>query len=65
MFERKITLELTEREAESLESFIENNNAPCKDCSPDKNCGLHEKGVCIAQNMESILQKVRSNWVRL
>ena len=65
MLERKITLELTEREAQSLESFIEDHNAPCKDCSPDRNCNLYENGICIAKNMDSVLQKVRSNWIKL
>ena len=65
MLERKITLELTEKEAESLESFIETHNFPCKDCAPDINCNVYERGICIAKNMESILQKVRSNWVKL
>lgn len=55
-----VKLELTEREAESLESFITSHNAACEDCSPDIDCSVHKRGFCIAKNMDAVLQKLKT-----
>lgn len=55
----KVMLELTKREAQSLQSFIEEHNKPCDDCSPDTSCAIYERGFCIAKNMDAVLEKVR------
>ena len=51
-------LELSKREAMSLQSFIENHNRPCVDCSSDIDCGVYKGGFCITKNMETILGKI-------
>lgn len=52
-------LELTKQELDSLESFIENNNQPCRDCQIDFDCAVFLRGYCIAKNMEEILRKLK------
>jgi len=53
-----VLLELTENEASSLKTFLEEHLQPCNDCSPEAECMVYERGLCIAKNVESVLKKI-------
>lgn len=55
-----LKLELSKREAMCLQSFIENHNKPCEDCSTDIDCGVYKRGICVAKNVETILGKIKA-----
>lgn len=52
-------VDLTEKEIGSLIEFIERHNEPCKDCDKDKDCGVANRGICIAINVDKVSQKLR------